>query len=209
MSTPPFGVPSAANPFQPPGYAPPPPPQPGRPGPLGARTKALLGGAVVVALGLGSLGAFGVAAIAHSAGPPSAGSCLYLSQETIGTQSYHGVGCSDQRATYRVDNVVHGSSTCHGSDYVRFQVFGGSSRSTGSTPDETLCLALNVSSGDCLRNVDDETSVRKVTCTDPTAQARVSVHDGDDSQCDAAATALAYAGPPARTVCLIPSGENI
>jgi hypothetical protein len=207
LSTPPFGVPSAGNPFQPPGYAP--QPVPGRPGPLSTKVKAALGGAVVVALGLGSLAAFGVAAIARSAGPPSAGSCLYLSDETLGTQSYHGVGCSEQRATYRVDNVVKGSSTCHGGDYVRFQVFSGSSRSSRSTPDETLCLALNVSSGDCLRDVDDEASVRKVTCTDPTAEARASVHDGDDSQCDAAATALAYAGPPARTVCLVPAGENI
>ncbi|MDT8911114.1 hypothetical protein [Amycolatopsis sp. PS_44_ISF1] len=200
MSTPPFGGPPAANPFRPPAPAP-------RPGPLSTTTKVLLGGAVVVAVGLGSLAAFGVAAITRSAGPPVAGSCVYLSDDNLDT-GYHGVGCSDRRATYKVDDVATGGSACHGSDYVRFQVFTGSSR-RGGEPDRTLCLALNVVSGDCLSDVDDDASVRKVTCADPAAEARVTVHDGDDGQCGDADTALAYAGPPARTVCLAPAGANI
>ncbi|MEV0074576.1 MULTISPECIES: hypothetical protein [unclassified Amycolatopsis] len=212
MTTPPFGVPSAANPFQPPGAM---PPRPGAPRALSSTAKVLVAAGIVVALGVGVLAAFGVAAIARSSGTPVAGSCLYLSDESVGTQSYHGVSCSEQRATYRVDDVENGTSSCHGSDYVRFQLFRGTSSSSSSSrtsaPRETLCLALNVSSGDCLRDVDDEAEISKVTCSDPDAEARAVVHQGssDEDSCGAADTALVYAGPPERTVCLQPAGENI
>ncbi|MFF4597087.1 hypothetical protein [Amycolatopsis sp. NPDC001319] len=209
MTTPPFGVPSAANPFQPPGAV---PPRPGASRPLSSTAKVLVAAGIVVALGVGVLAAFGVAAIARSSGTPVAGSCLYLSDESVGTQSYHGVSCSEQRATYRVDDVENGTASCRGGDYVRFQLFRStSSSSRTSTPRETLCLALNVSSGDCLRDVDDEAAISKVTCSDPDAEARAVVHQdsSDESSCGAADTALVYAGPPERTVCLQPAGENI
>ncbi|HWD04295.1 MAG TPA: hypothetical protein VG674_17795 [Amycolatopsis sp.] len=206
MTTPPFGVPSAANPFQPPSG---PPGLPGAPGRLSGTVKALIAAAIVLALGLGVLAAFGVAAIARSSSGPVAGSCLYLSDVGRGSQSYHGVSCSSRSATYRVDDVEAGTASCHGSDYVRFQIFGASSRAM--TPRETLCLALNVTTGDCLRDVDDEAAVSKVDCGDPNAVARATVHDGrsDGDSCGESDTALIYTGPPARTVCLSPVGENI
>ncbi|MFI5608385.1 hypothetical protein [Amycolatopsis sp. NPDC051903] len=209
MTTPPFGVPSAANPFQPP-TAPPGTP-PGAPRGVGGTAKALIAAGIVLALGVGVLAAFGVAAIARSAGTPVAGSCLYLSDVGSGSQSYHGISCSEQRATYRVDDVENGSSSCHGDDYVRFQLFGASSSSRSTSPRETLCLALNVNTGDCLRDVEDEAEVSKISCTDPDAEARATVHDGQASgdTCGDDGTSLVYAGPPERTVCLAPAGENI
>ncbi|MGW4483277.1 LppU/SCO3897 family protein [Amycolatopsis sp. NPDC004368] len=208
MTTPPFGAPPAANPFQPPGAV---PPRPGSPRPLSSTTKVLVAAGIVVALGVGVLAAFGVAAIARSAGTPVAGSCLYLSDETGGAQNYHGVSCSEQRATYRVDVVETGSSGCHGGDYVRFQLFRGTSSSRTASPRETLCLALNVSSGDCLRDVDDDAEISKVTCSDPDAEARAVVHpgEGDEDTCGTDDKVRVYTGPPERTVCLQPAGENI
>ncbi|WP_326566577.1 hypothetical protein VSH64_32585 [Amycolatopsis rhabdoformis] len=206
MTTPPFGAPPAANPFQPPGAV---PPRPGAPRPLSSTAKVLIAAGIVVALGVGVLAAFGVGAIARSSGTPVAGSCLYLSEASASTQSYHGVGCSEQRATYRVDDVEGGTSSCHGGDYVRFQLFRGASR-TG-TPSQTLCLALNVSSGECLRDVDDDAEISKVTCSDPDAEARAVVHQGqsDEDSCGADDEVRVYSGPPERTVCLQPAGENI
>ncbi|MBB4687953.1 LppU/SCO3897 family protein [Amycolatopsis jiangsuensis] len=205
MTTPPFGAPPAPNPFQPPGHF-------SSPGPrrrLSGKVKGLIAGAIVLALGLGVLAAFGVGAIARSAGPPSAGSCLYLSQAGLDTQSYHDAACSDSRATYRVDDVIRGRSSCHGEDYVRFEIYGTSR--TSRTPQRTLCLALNVSNGECLRDVDDESSISKVACSDPSAEARAVVHNGKRSSrsCGEEDAVLVYAGPPVRTVCLQPTGENI
>ncbi|RJQ79821.1 LppU/SCO3897 family protein [Amycolatopsis panacis] len=206
MTTPPFGVPPASNPFEPPRS---PPPAPIRPPGVSGKVKGLIAGAVVLAVGLGVLAAFGVAGIVRSAGPPVAGSCLYLSDAGADTQSYHGADCSDSRASYRVDNVVRGRSSCEGQDYVRFEIYG--SARTLRTPQETLCLALNVSNGECLRGVADETSISKVACSDASAEARAEVHAGQksDKACGQDGTPLVYAGPPVRTVCLKPVGKNI
>ncbi|WP_033295327.1 LppU/SCO3897 family protein [Amycolatopsis jejuensis] len=205
MTTPPFGVPPAANPFEPPRFS----AGPNRPKALSDKMKALLAGLVVAGLGLGCLAAFGVAAIARQSGPPVAGGCVYLSAVGSDTQSYHSADCADQRATYRIDNVAKGRSTCRGKDYVRFELYK-STRTTG-TPSQTLCLALNVKSGECLRNVSDEATVSKVACNDPAAEARAVVHDGQrsSSSCGDKDLPLVYAGPPVRTICLQPTGENI
>ena len=75
----------------------------------------------------------------------------------------------------------------------------------------TLCLALNVRTGECLRNIDDETTIAKVSCTDQAAQDRVELlaGSGRDDECEHADKVLSYEGPPSRTVCLVPPGENI
>ncbi|MFE0022997.1 hypothetical protein [Amycolatopsis sp. NPDC059021] len=199
------------NPFQPPEY----PAVPGTapmaaqvPRATSTRTKVLIGVGLVVALGIGSGAAFGVAALARLSSSPVAGSCVYLTDESRGQQAYHGVACSEQRATYKVDNVVNGASTCRGGDYLRFQIYGASRSKSAS---KTLCLALNVSSGECLSELDDDVHISKVSCTDPAAKARATVHfgSGTESSCDAEEDALVYAGPPARTVCLRPAGQNI
>ncbi|MGV9299114.1 MULTISPECIES: LppU/SCO3897 family protein [Amycolatopsis] len=206
MTTPPFGVPPAANPYQ----APPPQAVQGGPKRVSGKQKALFAGLVVVALGLGTLGAFGFAAIARSAGPPVAGSCLYLSSFGSETQTYTGADCSEQAATYRVDTVVKGRASCSGEDYVRFELYSSSSRTSGR-PTQTLCLALNVASGECVRDVSDESKVGKVACDDPKAEARAVVHDGERkaSSCGDKDLSLVYAGPPVRTICLQPTGASI
>ncbi|PKV93728.1 hypothetical protein ATK30_4583 [Amycolatopsis echigonensis] len=205
MTTPPFGMPPIANPYQPP------PRQPVQRGPkrVSGKLKALFAALVVVALGLGTLGAFGFAAIARSAGPPVVGSCLYLSSLGSETQTYTGADCSDQAATFRVDAVSNGRSSCRGEDYVRFELYT-SARST-SKPSETLCLALNVVSGECVRDVSDESKVGKVACDDPKAEARAVVHNGtrSASSCGDKDVSLVYVGPPVRTICLQPTGASI
>ncbi|GAA3555455.1 hypothetical protein GCM10022222_43830 [Amycolatopsis ultiminotia] len=205
MTTPQFGVPQVPNPFEPPRQFPP----PVRPKGVSGKVKGLIAGGVVLALGLGVLAAFGVASIANSDESPSSGTCLYLSEAGDDTQSYHRADCSDRSATYRVDKIVRGSSSCRGEDYVRFEIFGSGRASR--TAQRTLCLALNVSSGDCLRDVDDEATISKVACDDPDAQARAEVHRGQrsGSSCGEDSTALVYAGPPVRTVCLQPTGAHI
>ncbi|WP_116204142.1 LppU/SCO3897 family protein [Amycolatopsis circi] len=209
MTTPPFGMPPAANPYQPL------PQQPVQVGPkrVSGKQKALFAALIVVALGLGTLGAFGFAAIARSAGPPVAGSCLYLSSLGTKTQTYTGADCSDRAATYRVDTVVNGRSSCRGEDYVRFELYSStrSATTTSSRPSQTLCLALNVVSGECVRDVSDESKVGKVACDDPKAEARAVVHDGERkaSSCGDKDLSLVYAGPPVRTICLQPTGASI
>ncbi len=161
---------------------------------------------VVAALGLGSLAAWG---ISRSSGLTTleAGKCLYLTDEAGGGQSYNTVSCTSNRATFRVDQVRTGASECRGADYVQFELFGSSSDRKAKS---TLCLALNVETGDCLRDVVHETRIAKVRCSDISAESRVVVMQGSsETACASDDTALHYAGPPERTVCLRPTGENI
>ncbi|WP_410564205.1 hypothetical protein [Amycolatopsis sp. cmx-4-61] len=203
MTTPPFDD----NPFRSPGYAPPAPMPPGpghQPIPhwFTTKVKITMAACVVVALGLGALGAMGVYWISRS-GPPSNGDCLYLTREGAGKLAYHRVTCSANNATYKVENTYRGGIACASGDYVRFRL--------GSGAGQTLCLALNVKAGDCLRDVDDESAIGKVSCADPAAQERVEILSGfgRDDKCEGADKVLSYSGPPSRTVCLIKSGENI
>jgi hypothetical protein len=212
--------PSDDNPFRTPDYTTPPAPMPVAPMPgapmpgapqrpgiphwFSTKVRITLIACVVVALGLGSLGALSIVWI-HQSGPPSEGDCLYLTRESGGKLAYHRVGCGEDRASYTIDDSRLGSSRCGTGDYIRFQIDGGSG------PSRTLCLALNVDTGDCLRDVDDETTIAKVSCTDPAARERaevVSGYGGEDS-CEGADQQFTYAGPPRRTVCLTPAGENI
>lgn len=202
MTTPPFDD----NPFRSPGYAPAPmPPVPGQQGIphwFTTKVKVTLVACVVAALGLGALGALGFSGIIRS-GPPSDGDCLYLTREGAGKLAYHRVGCNAHNATYKVEDAYRGAIACAPGDYVRFRL--------GSGAGQVLCLALNVKTGDCLRDVEDESTISKVACTDPTAQERVELLSGfdRDDDCEGAEDVLAYAGPPGRTVCLIQTGENI
>ncbi len=203
MTTPPFDD----NPFRSPRYAQPGPmpPVPGQhqiPHWFTTKVKITLVACVVAALGLGALGAMGIY-WADRSGPPSDGDCLYLTREGAGKLAYHRVGCSANNATFKVENTYRGAIACGSGDYVRFRLGSGSG--------QTLCLALNVKAGDCLRDVDDESTIGKVLCTDATAQERVEILSGfgRDDNCEGADKVLSYAGPPARTVCLIKTGENI
>jgi hypothetical protein len=206
LTTPPFDD----NPFRSPDYATssaPMPPAPGQrtiPHWFTTKVKVTLAACVVVALGLGTLGAMGIYWLQRS-GPPSDGDCLYLTREAAGKLAYHRVGCGADNATYKVDDSYRGSFRCGSGDYVRFQV------GAGASADRTLCLALNVGTGDCLRDVDDQATVAKVSCADPAAKERAEVipgYRGDDT-CEEADQVLSYPGPPRRTVCLAPPGENI
>jgi hypothetical protein len=207
LTTPPFDE----NPFRSPGYAQPAqmPPVPGQQQPIPhwftTKVKITLAACVVAALGLGALGALGIH-WAERSGPPGDGDCLYLTREGAGKLAYHRVGCSENTATYKVENS-YGSSACARGDYVRFRTGSGS----GSGSGRMLCLALNVEAGDCLRDIEDESTIGKVSCTDPAAQERVEILSGydRDDKCEGADDVFTYAGPPARTVCLIKTGENI
>jgi hypothetical protein len=204
LTTPPFDD----NPFRSPDHAAPPPPMPPAPGQrpiphwFTVKVRITLVACVVAALGLGSLGALGVSALERS-GPPSDGDCLYLTREGGSKLAYHRVGCTANNATYKVENEYRGAISCASGDYVRFRL--------GSGAGDTLCLALNVKAGDCLRDVDDESAIGKVSCADPAAQERVEILSGygRDDKCEGADKVLTYAGPPSRTVCLIKAGENI
>lgn len=199
------------NPFQAPEYAAAPPvPQLGAPKRLTVATKVLLVLAVVLALGAGTGAAFGVREVVlHTSLTPVAGDCLYLTDDFARDgQEYHQTSCTSTSAVYHVDLVESGRSNCHGGDYTRFQLYSG--RDTTGIPSKTLCLALNVISGDCLRDVDDEASVTKVSCTAEGAQVRAVVHGGSDPDvCGEGDEQLDYPGPPARVICLQPAGENI
>ncbi|WIV60399.1 LppU/SCO3897 family protein [Amycolatopsis nalaikhensis] len=206
MTTPPFDD----NPFRTPDYAAPSsmPPAPGQqqaiPHWFTVKVRITLFACVVAALGLGALAALGVAAI-PSTGTPSNGDCLYLTRESGDRIAYHSVGCGSDKATYKVENAYRGTIACASGDYVRFQAM------SGAASGRTLCLALNVRTGDCLRDVDDQTTIAKVSCADPAAKERAEVFSGyrDDDTCEDADEVLSYPGPPRRTVCLAPPGENI
>lgn len=201
MTTPPFDD----NPFRSPGY-PQPGPMPPVPGPqqiphwFSTKVRITLVACVVAALGLGALGAMSFYWVERS-GPPSDGDCLYLTREGAGKLAYHRVGCTASNATYKIEDAYRGATTCAAGDYVRFRLGSG----------QTLCLALNVRSGDCLRDVDDESTVGKVSCTDPAAQERVEILSGfaREDDCEGADKVISYGGPPSRTVCLIKKGESI
>lgn len=207
MTTPPFDD----NPFRSPDYATPSAPMPPVPGgqPIPnwftTKVKITLAACVVLALALGSLGALAIY-WADRSGPPGEGDCLYLTRESVGKLAYHRVGCGTDSATYKVDASRTGTSSCTSGDYVRFQIAG-----TAATARRTLCLALNVSTGDCLRDVDDQATIGKVSCNDPAAKERAEVISGygSEERCEDADQVLSYPGPPRRTVCLAPPGENI
>lgn len=170
------------------------------------KVRITLAACVVLALGLGVLGAMGVFWLGRS-GTPSDGDCLYLTREGGGKLAYHRVGCRSDSATYKVDDSYSGTFRCGSGDYVRFQITG-----TRATATRTLCLALNVTTGECLRDVDDEAAIAKVSCGDPAAQERAQVvagSAGEDACGEKAEKVLTYQGPPRRTVCLLKTGENI
>lgn len=210
MTTTPTGGAPEYDPFNVPGPPPgmpevgPPTPFP-KPSPLSVLAKVSIVLGVVAALGLGSLAAWGISQ-SDGGGTLKAGKCLYLADES-GGQSYNTVSCTSNRATFRVDQVRTGASECRGADYVQFELYGSSSDRKAKS---TLCLALNVETGDCLRDVVHETRIAKVRCSDIGAEVRAVVMLGSsETSCSSDDTALHYAGPPERTVCLRPTGENI
>ncbi|MEV6909796.1 hypothetical protein [Amycolatopsis sp. NPDC051071] len=177
-----------------------------KPPPISALAKVSIVLGVVVALGLGSLVAWGISQAGRFTAV-EAGKCLYLTDEAGGSQGYTTASCTSARATFRVDDVRPGSSECRSADYVQFELYGGASSRKAKS---TLCLALNVETGDCLRDVVHETRIAKVRCGDISAEARVVVMAGTaEKACSPDDTALHYTGPPERTVCLRPTGENI
>ncbi|MEU0797304.1 hypothetical protein ABZ342_45190 [Amycolatopsis sp. NPDC005961] len=206
MTTPPFDD----NPFRSPDHATPSAPMPpvpgGQPIPTWFTTKVkiTLAACVVLALALGSLGALAVY-WADRSGPPGDGDCLYLTRESAGKLAYHRVGCGTDSATYKVDATRTGSSRCSSNGYVRFKT------TAGIGAERTLCLALNVRTGDCLRDADDEVTIAKVSCSDPAATERAEVFTSsrDPKDCEDADDIRIYSGPPMRVVCLAPPGENI
>ncbi|KFU81526.1 hypothetical protein SAMN04489729_5791 [Amycolatopsis lurida] len=202
--TPEFDPFNAPAPLPPMPEAVPPTPFP-KPPPLSVPAKVSIVLGVVAALGLGSLAAFGLSQSSRFT-RVEAGKCLYLTDEAGGKQSYTTASCSSDRATFRVDEVRSGSSDCRSADYIQFELYGGSS---SKRADKTLCLALNVESGDCLRDVVHETRIAKVRCSDISAEARATVMRGSAAVCMPEDTELRYTGPPVRTVCLRPTGENI
>ncbi|MFC3454642.1 LppU/SCO3897 family protein [Amycolatopsis speibonae] len=211
MTTTPTGGMPEYDPFNAPAPLPampevgPPTPFP-KPPPISVLAKVSIVFGVVVALGVGSLVAWGISQSGKFT-TVEAGKCVYLTDEAGGAQSYTTTSCTSSRATFRIDEVRSGSSGCRDSDYVQFELYGSSS---SKKAEKTLCLALNVETGDCLRDVVHETRIAKVRCTDISAEARAVVTKGSsETACSSDDTELHYTGPPERTVCLRPTGENI
>jgi hypothetical protein len=161
--------------------------------------------AVLVALGVGSLGAVGLVALSRAGAAPVVGDCLHITKESSnGEGEFEKLSCLDSRAIFRVETRDERRSTCPGDDYTRLRFTDDSTR-------YTLCLTLNVETGDCLTAIDDETKIAKVGCRTSQAEARVDVHSGDDLDAcdDLDGAGFLYEGPPERTVCLTEVGENI
>jgi hypothetical protein len=172
---------------------------------LGAIAVAGIVVAVLVALGVGSLGAVGIVALSRLSATPVAGDCLHVTKESSnGEGEFEKLSCRDSRAIFRVETREERGTICPGDDYTRLRFSEGSAR-------YTLCLTLNVETGDCLTSIDDETRIAKVGCRTSQAEARVAVSDGDDLDAcdDADGAGFLYEGPPERTVCLTEVGEGI
>jgi len=192
------------NPYGLPLYPGPPPAPPGKK--LGAAAIVGIVFAVLVSLGVGSLAAVGFFRVVESVAVPKVGDCLHITADSSENSDFEKLPCQDRRAMYLVEQRTNGSSACAGADYTRFRIYDDKSDRL------TLCLVLNVTSGDCLGSVEDLVDIAKVGCTSGQAQAKVVVHAGvaDEDSCDAAdAIALVYQGPPVRTVCLLDPGESI
>lgn len=162
--------------------------------------------AVLMALGVGSLSAIGFLAVVESVASPTVGDCLRITDASRDSSDFEKLPCQDNRAVYLVEQRANGSSSCVGVDYTRFRIYDKNSDRL------TLCLVLNVASGDCLGSVEDQTKITKVSCTSGRAQAKVAVHAGvaDENSCESPdAVAFVYQGPPVRTVCLLNVGESI
>jgi hypothetical protein len=170
-------------------------------GGLGAVAIAGIVVAVLAALGVGSLGAVAIFAIAGAVGGPAAGDCLHITQGS----GFERLSCRDSQAVFLVETRQEGGSTCPSDDYTRLRV----TENDGTR--YTLCLALNVSTGDCLTAIADDTKIAKVGCRTSQAEANVEVQTGDhrDACEELGGAGLLFEGPPVRTVCLTEVGESI
>jgi hypothetical protein len=189
-----------ANPFQAPEYRYAPRPQNG----LGTPAKVGIVLAVLVALVMGGLGAVGCYLVFDVTALPKVGDCLHITRAGL-DGGYEKLSCRDSKAAFRVEAEPPSTSACPSGDYTRFRVFDTKNTRV------TLCLVLNVTTGECLSSVDDETRIVKTRCGSVQAQTSVSVKAGvtDENSCASADVSFVYDGPPPRTVCLHPVGESI
>jgi hypothetical protein len=157
--------------------------------------------AVLVVLGLGAVAFF---AVTRAVSSPVVGDCLHITKQSPGGGAFEKRSCRDTRAAFLVELRKERSSSCPSEDYTRLDFTDGGTR-------VTLCLTLNVSAGDCLTGIEDDTRIAKVMCHSSQAQVRVDVHTGDgmDACAGLGGTGFLYEGPPVRTVCLTTVGESI
>jgi hypothetical protein len=167
----------------------------------------------VAALVIGAGASFAVFTFAHAVKDIAVGDCLHITSVVAGEGDFERVPCRNANAAFRIEKKTTSmdSTNCPGEDYTEFVYYSGSGSGYASDP-VALCLALNVTDGECLNSIDDKTKILKVTCGTPVAQVKVAVHDGttNSGSCgEDALAALVYDGPPARTVCLSKVGTAI
>jgi hypothetical protein len=180
-----------------------------RPG-LSTGTRVGIVISAVAALVIGAGASFAVFTFFHAVRDIEAGDCVHLTGVVAG--DFERVPCRSANAAFRIERKTTsaGSGTCPGEDYTRF-FYNKSNGYDDSSDRVTLCLALNVTDGECLNSIDDKTAILKAPCGTPEARVKAAVHSGstDSGSCGDDDLALVYDGPPARTVCLRELGLSI
>ncbi|RZQ61790.1 LppU/SCO3897 family protein [Amycolatopsis suaedae] len=173
---------------------PPPPPKRG----LGAGAKVGIAiGTVALTVGLTAM-AVVFALEMKRVGSPEVSDCVRILDDSGERSEFSTVDCDDDAAIYRVEAKPEPGMPCPDGDYVEFELL--------EKPVRSLCLALNVSDGDCLSEITDTTRTTKVACGEVRAESRVTVHRDVQARdvCGPKETGFAYLRP-ARTVCLTPT----
>ncbi|SDX05790.1 hypothetical protein SAMN05421504_102171 [Amycolatopsis xylanica] len=166
----------------------------------GAKIGITLGVVFAFLLSFGvSMLFFRVVSVASAVGT---GDCLTLKSGTDGHDyDYRKTSCSRDEAIYRVEARVFPGASCPAGDFLKVKT-----ATDHSEPLSTLCLALNVDTGDCVRNADSETAVERISCAARGAEVRVIVHrySVEPDLCSSGDHIRVYEGPYERTICLTP-----
>ncbi|WP_370944980.1 hypothetical protein AB5J62_38620 [Amycolatopsis sp. cg5] len=166
----------------------------------GAKVGIVLGVVVAFLLSFGvSMLFFRVVTIASDVGT---GDCLKLQSGTGGHDfDYRKISCSRDEAVYRVEARVSSGASCPRGDFLKVKT-----ATNHNQPLSTLCLALNVDTGDCVRNADGEAAAERISCAARGAESRAIVHRyaAEPDLCSSGDHILVYEGPYERTICLTP-----
>ncbi|RMI33514.1 hypothetical protein EBN03_10360 [Nocardia stercoris] len=129
---------------------------------MGSLVGGVLAVVLVIGLKLGIAG--GVAGIFHivdnktsDAALASVGDCVQVTDKSLTTVKVTTLGCGDPAASYKVGaRIGNAGGSCPDGDYIKIT-------DTNLGNDYLLCLALNVTTGDCVQDEATKTPV-KVAC---------------------------------------------
>jgi hypothetical protein len=169
---------------------------------LSTAAKIGIGVAIVLFLGFAGLGVLLLVGFRAAMAGPEVGDCVRITKDDPTRGGYERLTCSSPRAVYKVESRPSGAASCPSGDYAEFELLA---RGDGSRL-STLCLALNVRSGECLSSPEDRVSLHKTSCGGVDANVEAHVHTGvaNPDLCESSDAPVLYSGPPVRTVCLHP-----